>query len=96
MIGFVYIAALPDNYRRSAAPVKTPFYKPMEMLKTVGRPQQASASQAESNHENDSSAHQADAEEIEVWICRKCNTSNNVKYGQCKKCGEYRGLKGTL
>lgn len=25
------------------------------------------------------------------WICIKCHTENNPNYGQCKKCGCYRG-----
>ena len=25
------------------------------------------------------------------WICGKCNTANDMNYGQCKKCGAFRG-----
>lgn len=25
------------------------------------------------------------------WVCGKCKTENSANYGQCKKCGTYRG-----
>ena len=25
------------------------------------------------------------------WICQHCQTKNSINYGQCKKCGKFRG-----
>ena len=24
------------------------------------------------------------------WVCRNCQTTNSMKFGQCRKCGKYR------
>lgn len=27
-----------------------------------------------------------------TWVCQSCGTHNRNEYGQCKKCGRYRGI----
>ncbi len=43
-----------------------------------------------STHNNDITSASLEKPSSGNWICKNCGTSNNLNYGQCKKCGKFR------
>ena len=88
-IGFAWIAALPDAHL---------WHRVSELerkLNTSSNPYAntsvVSSSAATSNFEHTPTIVKSTVTEDGNWICGKCETLNQAKYGQCKKCGSYRG-----
>ena len=79
-IGYILVAALPDL---------TIQYALANLEHSLSSPSSASNNTA-SLHSGSVST-KSSIIDGETWVCGYCHTSNKMNYGQCKKCGKYRG-----
>ena len=89
MVGSIMVAALPDEALRSQV-----FNLKHIQNKSANSGKSASivsASTVTAPSDSLPPISKASVIDDESWLCGNCQTINSKKYGQCKKCGRFRG-----
>lgn len=80
VIGYCMVAALPDLILHE---------KIDDLSEAIGNA--VSPEQANTHiHGNNATSASLQNAPVGNWICKNCETSNSLNYGQCKKCGEFK------
>ena len=94
VFAYAWIAALPDlelQHKVSQLERKIENMERIALTSKFGNGPAVSYSANYANDEDTYSTSKAVTTDDGHWICGKCRTKNSMNYGQCKKCGTFRG-----